>query len=47
MPPVIEFSSSQTADVVDAAGNVLAQVCGTRTAITTDGNRNYGCVSTP
>jgi hypothetical protein len=27
-----EFSSSQTADVVDAAGNVLAQVCGTRTA---------------
>ena len=27
-----EFASSQTADVVDAAGNVLAQVCGTRTA---------------
>ena len=27
-----EFSSSQTAEVVDAAGNVLAQVCGTRTA---------------
>jgi hypothetical protein len=27
-----EFSSSQTADVVDVAGNVLAQVCGTRTA---------------
>ena len=27
-----EFSSSETGDVVDAAGNVLAQGCGTRTA---------------
>jgi len=26
------FTGSQTADVVDGAGNVLAQVCGTRTA---------------
>ena len=26
------FTSSETADVVDAAGNVLARVCGTRTA---------------
>lgn len=26
------FASSQTGDVIDAAGNVLAQVCGTRTA---------------
>lgn len=26
------FASSQTAEVVDAAGNVLAQVCGSRTA---------------
>jgi hypothetical protein len=26
------FASSETAEVVDAAGNVLAQVCGTRTA---------------
>ena len=26
------FTSTQTADVVDAAGNIFAQVCGTRTA---------------
>ena len=26
------FTGSQTADVIDPAGNVLAQVCGTRTA---------------